>query len=185
MNTVSTRRDGTPGRRGCAAFEEVAHDFAVRSRASNCFWFDRWREGQIGFHEGKPNASLANAIGELGTAKRVLVPLCGKAEDLAFLASRGHTVIGCELVEDAVKQFFAEHGWTPQVTKHANHVQYTHGSISVFAGDFFAVDTALIGGPCTALLPIARHSSRCRRSCALDTRSTRSRCSSNTRRWCS
>jgi thiopurine S-methyltransferase len=115
------------------------------------FWFDRWREGQIGFHEGKPNASLANAIGELGTAKRVLVPLCGKAEDLAFLASRGHTVIGCELVEDAVKQFFAEHGWTPQVTRHANHVQYTHGSISVFAGDFFAVDTALIGGPCTAL----------------------------------
>ena len=114
------------------------------------FWFDRWREGQIGFHEGKPNASLETTVDELGSAKRVLVPLCGKSEDLAFLAARGHQVIGCELVEDAVKQFFAEHSITPTITKHAHHVQYTHGAITVFAGDYFKTDAALVG-ECTAL----------------------------------
>ena len=87
------------------------------------FWFDRWREGQIGFHEGKPNPHLSQYAGELGAGKRVLVPLCGKAEDLVFLASLGHTVIGCELVEDAVKAFFAEHQLTPAITSHAHHVQ--------------------------------------------------------------
>ncbi len=115
------------------------------------FWFDRWRDGQIGFHEGKPNSHLSHYAGELGTETRVLVPLCGKAEDLMFLAAAGHTVIGCELVEDAVKAFFAEHQLTPAVTSHAHHVQYTAGAITIFAGDYFELTPGLIGGPCDAL----------------------------------
>lgn len=114
------------------------------------FWFDRWREGQIGFHEGKPNDMLEAHVDLLGSHRRVLVPLCGKTEDLVFLASKGHTVIGVELVEDAVKAFFAEHELTPEVTSHAHHVQYTAGSISIFAGDYFATSPALLGA-CDAL----------------------------------
>lgn len=114
------------------------------------FWFDRWREGQIGFHEGKPNELLDRHHRHLGANRRVLVPLCGKSEDLAFLAAHGHTVLGVELVEDAVKAFFAEHGISPQVTKHEHHVEYTHGAITIFAGDYFAVTPARAGS-CTAL----------------------------------
>jgi thiopurine S-methyltransferase len=109
------------------------------------FWIARWSEGRIGFHEGKPNAFLERHGERLAGAKRVLVPLCGKAVDLAYLAGRGHEVVGVELVADAVQQFFAEHGVTPVVTPRGAFVEYTAGAITIFAGDWFATDAALLG----------------------------------------
>ncbi len=109
------------------------------------FWIERWAEGRIGFHEGKPNHFLERHADRLTGARRVLVPLCGKAVDLAFLAARGHEVVGVELVEDAVRQFFAEHGVTPAVTPRGAFVQYTAGAITIFAGDWFGTDAALLG----------------------------------------
>ena len=41
---------------------------------------------------------------------RVLVPLCGKSLDLAFLHSQGHQVIGIEAVPDAISVFSQESG---------------------------------------------------------------------------
>ena len=102
------------------------------------FWESRWREGQIGFHEGAPNVFLNEHVAKLGASRRVLVPLCGKSEDLAFLAARGHAVVGVELVDDAVRAFFAEHGLTPTVTPRGVLTEYSHGPITLFSGDFFA-----------------------------------------------
>jgi thiopurine S-methyltransferase len=109
------------------------------------FWIDRWQEGKIGFHEGAPNSYLVAHADWLADRRRILVPLCGKTEDLAYLASRGHDVIGIELVEDAVKQFFAEHGTTPETEASGEHVVYRAGAITVIAGDFFAVTPAQTG----------------------------------------
>ncbi len=109
------------------------------------FWASRWREGRIGFHEGRPNALLEKHLSRLGAGRRVLVPLCGKAEDLAFLASRGHRVVGVELVEDAVRAFFAERGLTPTVTPRGPFVEYAVGDVALFAGDFFAATPELLG----------------------------------------
>lgn len=109
------------------------------------FWNARWREGRIGFHEGRPNEHLARHIARLGAGRRVLVPLCGKAEDLAWLAAQGHEVVGVELVEDAVRAFFAEHGLTPTVTPRGAHVEYRAGAVTVFAGDFFATTREMLG----------------------------------------
>jgi hypothetical protein len=53
------------------------------------FWRARWSEGRIGFHEGTSNAHLRKNVDVLAGARRVLVPLCGKAEDLAVLAAAG------------------------------------------------------------------------------------------------
>lgn len=117
------------------------------------FWGDAWRQGKIGFHEGKPNHFLARHRAHLGDRSRVLVPMCGKAEDLMFLAAAGtgeHTVVGVELIEDAVKLFFTEHGLTPAVTTHPHHVAYRHGALTIFAGDYFAI-TPELTGRCTAL----------------------------------
>jgi len=75
----------------------------------------------------------------------VLVPLCGKAEDLAFLAGRGHLVIGIELVEDAVRAFFDEHGIVPEIARHGDHVAYRAGPITIFAGDCFTTTPQLVG----------------------------------------
>ena len=104
------------------------------------FWAGRWNEGRIqGFHEGKANELLARFANELGDGRTVLVPLCGKAEDLAYLASRGHHVVGIEVVEDAVKAFFAERKLTPKVSKAGALTKYESHGITLLAGDFFAV----------------------------------------------
>ncbi len=109
------------------------------------FWIERWAEGRIGFHEGRPNAYLERHVERLGVARRVLVPLCGKAVDLAYLASRGHEVVGVELVEDAVRAFFDEQGVTPTVQRRGELTEYAAGALRVLAGDFFATDPGLLG----------------------------------------
>lgn len=109
------------------------------------FWKARWAEGRIGFHEGKPNRKLERHAARIAHARRVLVPLCGKAIDLAYLAGLGHEVLGVELVEDAVRQFFDEQGVTPVVERRGGFVAYSAGTITVFAGDMFATDAALLG----------------------------------------
>jgi len=109
------------------------------------FWKARWSEGKIGFHEGAPNAFLARHASRIADRRRVLIPLCGKSEDLAYLAAHDHEVIGIELVEDAVRAFFAEHGATPSITRRGPLVIYTSGAITVFAGDLFDVNEADVG----------------------------------------
>jgi thiopurine S-methyltransferase len=108
-------------------------------------WLARWRDGRTGFHEGHPNVLLAHQIARLEGYRRVLVPLCGKAEDLAYLAAHGHAVVGIELAEQAVCEFFADHQLTPSITARGDFVEYTAGAITVLAGDMFAVTAALIG----------------------------------------
>lgn len=109
------------------------------------FWIARWQEGRIGFHEGQPNALLVRFADELKARKRVLVPLCGKSEDLAFLASRGHEVVGVELVEDAVRAFFAEHGIEPFVEPQGALTAWRAGGLTILAGDFFAATQSDVG----------------------------------------
>ncbi len=108
------------------------------------FWKDRWAEGKIGFHEGKPNHFLAQFRAHLA-GTRVLVPLCGKTEDLAFLAAQGHQVVGIELVEDAVAAFFAEHDVTPAIERRGDLAIYMAGDIRILAGDLFSVQPADVG----------------------------------------
>ena len=97
------------------------------------FWSGRWAQNQIGFHEGKPNALLVAHVARIesaGKKLRILVPLAGKAADLAWLAARGHEVVGVEFVRKAVEELFAE-------TKDAT-------GLTMICDDFFAVhpDTA-------------------------------------------
>lgn len=109
------------------------------------FWIERWRDGRTGFHEGRVNALLAEHAAQLGQRRRVLVPLCGKSEDLAFLAAQGHEVVGIELVEDAVSAFFSEHGLSPDVEKRGELTFYREGSFTLIAGDIFNVTPQDVG----------------------------------------
>jgi len=108
-------------------------------------WLARWRDGKIGFHEGRPNDLLARHLARLARARRVLVPLCGKTEDLAFLAANDHDVVGIELAEQAVSAFFAEHGLAPAITQRGPFTVYTAGAITLLAGDIFAATAELVG----------------------------------------
>lgn len=109
------------------------------------FWLSRWEEGKIGFHEGRVNAHLAEHAAVLAGARRVLVPLCGKAVDLAWLAARGHEVVGVELAESAARAFFVEQ----ELEASAGHVgvlpSLSAGGVTIIVGDFFAVSAATLG----------------------------------------
>lgn len=109
------------------------------------FWASRWAEGRIGFHEGRANAHLVAHASSLGTKKRVLVPLCGKAEDLMYLSNLGHAVVGVELVEEAARAFFKEHGLVPQEAKNGAFTVLTSGPVTIVVGDFFATSRDLLG----------------------------------------
>jgi len=109
------------------------------------FWIGRWKEGRIAFHEGRTNVYLERYESHLAAARRVFVPLCGKTEDLAYLAGRGHEVVGVELVEDAVRAFFAEHGVTPTVTQRGAFTVYEEGSITLLTGNLFDATPELLG----------------------------------------
>lgn len=108
-------------------------------------WKARWRDGRIAFHEGRPNELLARHADRFAGRRRVLVPLCGKTEDLAFLAARGHDVIGVELADQAVRAFFAEHGLEPSVTPRGPLTEFRAGSLTLFAGDVFDAGLAIVG----------------------------------------
>lgn len=106
------------------------------------FWHDRWTAGQIGFHEAKTNAHLVRWWPTLGLAPdaRVLVPLCGKSKDLAWLLAQGHTVVGVELSPIACAAFFAEHGLEPTRSEGPDFVTWSCGPITLLQGDIFALE---------------------------------------------
>jgi thiopurine S-methyltransferase len=109
------------------------------------FWRARWAEHKTAFHEGHPNAFLAANLARLDGYYRVLVPLCGKSEDLAFLAANGHAVVGVELVEDAAAQFFAEHSIEPKIERREDHAVYTAHELTIITGDWFAMTPEIVG----------------------------------------
>ncbi len=109
------------------------------------FWIDTWAQGRIGFHQGHPHDYLVRFAERLAPAQRLLVPLCGKSADLAYLAGRGHHVTGVELVEDAVRAFFVEHEVTPTVEARGPFTAYSAGAITILTGDMFATTTELLG----------------------------------------
>lgn len=113
------------------------------------FWLNRWDTGQIGFHEGAPNQWLAEHVALLGpgAGRRVLVPLCGKSVDLAFLAAHGFEVVGVELVRTAAEAFFSEAGLVPKHVSEGGIERFSARGIEIVVADFFALDAAQLGGP--------------------------------------
>jgi thiopurine S-methyltransferase len=113
------------------------------------FWQKKWDSGQIGFHLAEVNPYLQRHWAVPATA-RVLVPLCGKSLDLAWLAGRGHQVLGVELSEKAIEVFFSEHQVLPQISQKGAFKVYSSDAIELWCGDFFAL-TASDVADCTAL----------------------------------
>ncbi|WP_367372449.1 thiopurine S-methyltransferase [Pseudomonas lini] len=103
------------------------------------FWHKRWASNQIGFHLPEVNPYLQRFWPALSLEKgaRVLVPLCGKSLDLLWLAHLGHEVLGIELSEKAVEDFFSEHQFDPDVSEQGPFKVYRAGSIELWCGDFF------------------------------------------------
>lgn len=114
------------------------------------FWNDRWAQQKIGFHQGKPNELLVGNIAALEGERdklRILVPLAGKAEDLWWLAARGHEVVGVEFVMQAVQDFFAARGL--DIGKHEHELgpfrAFTAHGVTMLCEDIFAITREAVG----------------------------------------
>jgi len=111
------------------------------------FWITRWNENQIGFHLKGVNPLLTRFWSSVSPSAtgRVLVPLCGKSEDLRWLAERGHDVVGVELSLIAAKAFAAEQGMTFIESPEPPFTLLSGEKVTYYIGDFFDVTPAIVG----------------------------------------
>lgn len=102
------------------------------------FWFDRWQNNQIGFHQpdGQPMLRAHWSALELPQGARVLVPLCGKARDMAWLAAQGYAVTGVELSETAAHDFFNESSREYSISQDGPFQRFSDGVVDILVGDF-------------------------------------------------
>ena len=100
-------------------------------------WHDRWAKGRTGWHETGGNAGLRGHWHF--DARRVLAPLCGKTPDLVWLAKRGHEVVGVELSDIAIREFFAEQKLSFDIEIAGSLTAYRCRELPVtlFHGDYF------------------------------------------------
>ncbi|MGH8397879.1 MAG: thiopurine S-methyltransferase [Gammaproteobacteria bacterium] len=105
------------------------------------YWLQRWREGRTGWHHSEPMPLLLQHWPALHVpaGSRVLVPLAGKSPDLLWLAKQGFAVLGVELSELAVTQFFSENHLVAQPEHQVDGVHYTVGDLTLIQGDIFKV----------------------------------------------
>jgi thiopurine S-methyltransferase len=108
------------------------------------FWLQRWQQAEIGFHQANTNSKLQQHWPALGLApgSTVFVPLCGKSLDMVWLAARGHQVIGIELSQIAIDEFFAGLDLAPETRTEPGFVVKSAGPYELWCGDFFAMPAA-------------------------------------------
>lgn len=103
------------------------------------FWLEKWKNKQTGFHKNEVHPLLIKYIDKLkiNQGDTVFVPLCGKSLDLLWLNAQGYKVIGIELSELAIEEFFAENEIRYEKTSDAMFELYTYENITIYKGDFF------------------------------------------------
>lgn len=102
------------------------------------YWQSRWRKGNIGFHmkNGYPGLQKHWKSLHLPESFTVLAPLCGKSEDLRWLADEGGIVTGVDVSEIAAQQFFSTQKQNPKLKSFANFAIYSSDNIEIWCGDF-------------------------------------------------
>ena len=113
----------------------------------SAFWLQKWENGETRFHESVPNPLLTQYFQTLSlpAGSRVLVPLCGKTLDIAWLLANGYRVVGVELAKIAIAQLFAALGVVPKITEQQPFLHYSAAQIDIFAGDIFEMSHAILG----------------------------------------
>ena len=116
------------------------------------FWHERWRTGQIGFHQATVSGGLEKhwPLIDAAGGGRVFVPLCGKSLDLEWLRERGCSVAGVDLSAIALESFCMEHGIPARRRTEDGFDVYEAARLQLYRGDFFALQPQLLGA-CSAV----------------------------------
>lgn len=109
------------------------------------FWRSRWQSGKTAFHRSEHHPLLERYVGRFPSGGRILVPLAGKTLDMRYLRARGHSVVGVELVEAAVEQFYAEAGWEAEISRTGAHPVYRAEEVELHVADMFHTTPGQLG----------------------------------------
>jgi thiopurine S-methyltransferase len=110
------------------------------------FWQERWQRGDTAFHQPHIHDQLKRLwpAAEVEKGSTVFVPLAGKSRDMVWLADQGHKIIGVELSEIAVADFFAEQALTPE-RKNAGRFEISmRDPYTLLRGDIFDLDASTL-----------------------------------------
>jgi thiopurine S-methyltransferase len=108
------------------------------------FWIESWDEGgfKTSFHRKDIHPYILEYLTpEKLKGKRLLVPLCGKSMDLIYFQKYAEHVVGIELAEKAVYQFFEEQKL--DFVKKGN--RFESDKLTILQADFFALNQSDIG----------------------------------------
>lgn len=111
------------------------------------YWLQRWISNDITFNQPQPNALLLRYIDELNLkpGASFFVPLCGKSIDMQWLVSQKYNVLGVELSPIACADFFKENDLPFSITKTDQFSVFKSENITLYSGDFFALNNKLLG----------------------------------------
>ena len=103
------------------------------------FWYNKWKSGEIGFHQEDIHPFLKKYWTKTGLKRRstVFVPLCGKSNDMLYLRECSHDVIGVELSLLATRAFFAENNLKSMVLEKEDFKHHIGNGLSILVGNFF------------------------------------------------
>jgi len=103
------------------------------------FWHERWKNGQIGFHQDETNEYLLKHWEKLDLKQGsfIFVPMAGKSKDILWLKEQGFQVIAIELSEQAVKAFFEENKLSFTTEQKNDFIIYRSDNIEFYCGNYF------------------------------------------------
>uniref|UniRef100_UPI00358F759B thiopurine S-methyltransferase-like n=1 Tax=Myxine glutinosa TaxID=7769 RepID=UPI00358F759B len=116
-------------------------------------WQDRWDQGKMSWHEFEGNNNLKQNFDIFVNGRKavkIFVPLCGKTLDMKWIAEQGHTVVGVELAEKAILEFFTEN-CVPFKRKHVLMLpagelfKSLDGNISIYCCSIFDISQDVLG----------------------------------------
>ncbi|XP_069586944.1 thiopurine S-methyltransferase-like [Ranitomeya imitator] len=130
-------------------FSEIKQDRVL----SDDDWKQKWETRNIGFHENDIHPLLAEFLKEMQdgrTKLNIFFPLCGKAVDMKWLADMGHNVVGVDVCEMALKDFFVEHN-IPYAEEPVTGIpgakvfKSVSGNIALYSCSIYDVSHSVIG----------------------------------------
>ena len=104
-------------------------------------WLKFWENNETNWHGDKITQELVEyfELFELEPRDKVFVPLCGKSLDMIYIMNQGFSVVGVEISEIGVRQFFSENNLAYKITKVDDFDLYSTENLEIYCGDFFAL----------------------------------------------
>ena len=104
-------------------------------------WLHFWESNETNWHSDTITQELVEyfELFELEPEDKVFVPLCGKSLDMLYIMNQGFSVVGVEISEIGVRQFFRENDLTYKITRVDDFDLYSYENLEIYCGDFFSL----------------------------------------------